>query len=234
MGNSIQIAGATFANALTSLTLPDRTDLIAEYLFGVDATESVKNRANPSAPLAAVGAATYSSNSVTTTGMSNYFTTGLTPGQNSTHIIVRKAPSAGGFIVDFGNDDDIGVATLGFGSFSGNSIFYDTRVYSSTTTPPNLAFPSVGSSFVFQAGVHNTQVAARLYQYAAGVQSFDDGVVRAITPAPIYIGGKASGSGITREIAYAAIFNRSLSSAEIAAAYSSVKAYLATRGVTVS
>lgn len=234
MGNSIQISGATFANALTSLTLPDRSDLIAEYVFGGDATESVKNRANSSAPLTAVGAATYSSNSVTTTGLSTYFTTGLTPGQNSTHIIVRKAPSTGVFILDFGNDDNLEGAALGFGSYSGSSIFYDTRGYTSMTAPPNLAFPSVGSSFVFQAGVHNTQVAARLYQYASGVQSFDDGVVKAITPAPIYIGSKATGSGVTREIAYAAIFNRSLSAAEIAAAYTSLKAYLATRGVTVS
>jgi hypothetical protein len=49
MSNSIQIAGASFSKVLTALTLPDRSDILCEYVFGTSAAQSVRNIANLSA-----------------------------------------------------------------------------------------------------------------------------------------------------------------------------------------
>jgi hypothetical protein len=56
MSNSIQIAGASFSNVLTALSLPDRASLLCEYVFGTNAAASIRNIANLAANATEVGA----------------------------------------------------------------------------------------------------------------------------------------------------------------------------------
>lgn len=231
MSNSIQISGATFSNSLTSLTLPDRAQLLGEYVFGGSQANSIKNRANLAAPLSPVGVATYSAASAKTTSNSVYFNTGLTPGDSSTFILIRGQESSQGWACPMGNDDNLGNVT-GFASYQGKSIFYASDAYT-TIDPSAVLVGPTPPGVVFHAGVFKRGSKTRVYQYAAGVQSFDDETVaRNMVPTLIQIGGKTSATaGVQYDMHYAAIFDRALTSAEIQVAYSSLAALYSSKGI---
>lgn len=233
MSSSIQIAGANFSKALTSLTLPDRSQLIGEYVFGGSQANSVKNRANSVSPLTPVGVATYSAMSAKTTSNSVYFNTGLTPGDSSTFILIRGQESQQGWACLMGNDNSLS-AVMGLASYQGKSLFYDTDIYTNVASSAGLDGPTP-AGVVFHAGVFKRGMKTRVYQYAGGIQSFDDATVaRNMTPALVQIGGKTSAvAGVQVENYYAAIFDRAFSADEIQDAYVSLAAYYAMQGVVL-
>lgn len=235
MPNSIQIAGATFSNTLTSLTLPDRTELLGEYIFGGTQAESIKNRANPALPLTVVGTPTYTAHGAVTTNGSNGFLTGISGGADITLLAIRKLPSSINFTCAVGNDTNSN-QLYGLAQYNGTTYLFDSVGF--TTGENNgaqLAAPASDTSYFMQAAVTKSGSLSRIYQYASGVQSFDDASL-AMTriPAEIRIGGgSGSNAGFTCEIAYVAIYDRALTAAEVQAAYASLAAYYSSLGVTL-
>ena len=235
MANSIQISGATFANTLTSLTLPDRSALLGEYVFGGTQAASIKNRANPSKPLTVVGSPTYTSNSVVTTNGANGFLTGISGGADITLLAIRKLPSSVNFTVAVGNDTNTN-QIYGLTQYQGITYLYDSvGVTAGISNGAKISAPASGTSYFMQAAVTKSGSLSRLYQYASGVQSFNDAALSFTrVPAEIRIGGgSGSNAGTTCEIAYVAIFDRALTSSEIQSAYASLAAYYASLGVTL-
>lgn len=231
MSNSIQIAGATFSNVLTSLTLPNREALMGEYVFGGSQASSIKNRANPSLPLTVVGTPTYTPRGAVTTSGTNGFQTGISPGTECTLLLIRKRAATTGFVVPLG-DDTVSGTTYGLTEYAASNYYYNSVGRAPSAAYPQLAAPAVGAQYFMQAGVSKQGGVARLYQYAAGVQSFDDATSannRIVTSIRIG-GGSGSDAGVGCEVAYAAIFDRAMTAAEIDAAYVSLSAYYASIG----
>lgn len=240
MGVSTRIAGASFANTLASLSLPDRNGLVGEFVFGTDFDTSKINLANPALPLTKEGTPTYGTNYARVlSGPGGYgFITGLIPSLTSTHILIRKRPSG------YSNQ---GIATTAYGS-GGLWGFYDygsaeSRFYRSPTsqfgTGASSALPTVGTSF-FEAGVWegSTGDAARKYSYPSGirVESVDTTPAPAGNPGQIFIGGTAAYSTVSTpyDIHYYALYQRVLTPAEIDAAYVSLKVFMQkVRGLTI-
>lgn len=235
MPNSIQISGATFSNVLTSLTLPDRSALLGEYLLGGTQASSIKNRANPAKPLTVVGAPTYTARGAVTTNASNGFMTGISGGADITLLAIRKVPSSANFTVAVGDDTDSN-KIYGLAQYQGFNYVYDSvGVTTGLNNGAKVAAPAAGTSYFMQAAVSKSGGLSRIYQYASGVQSHVDAVTAFTrTPAEIRIGGgPRSDAGVTCEIGYVAIFDRALAAAEIDAAYASLAAYYASLGVTL-
>lgn len=233
MALSIQISDADFTQVVTSLSLPDRAGLVAEYTFGESQAKSVINRAAPGlASMTLISTPVYGSNyaEVFTSGATgNGFETGIPCPQDATIItVVKKVSGFPGLFHAKG--------TTGFHNYTNVPAVYNSKSGALTVTA-DLPVPA-STDFVFYAGTLPAGNKSKLYIYEGGVLSTNLAEVNGdARPATTFvIGGpsyNSSGAGTAR-VAYSALFDRVLSDAEVAAAYTSLKAYLATRGVTVS
>lgn len=234
MALSIQISDADFSQVIASLSLPDRSGLVAEYAFGGNAAKSVVNRAAPGlASMTEISTPLYGSNyaeisAVGSTG--NGFETGVVCPQDATIItVVKKVSQFPGFFHAKG--------TTGFHNYTSVPAVYNSLT-GALSFAADLPVPA-STDFVFYAGTLPAGNKAKLYIYEGGILSTNLAEVNGgnIRPAGTFvIGGptyNSSGAGTAR-VAYTALFNRVLSDGEVAAAYTSLKTYLATRGVTVS
>jgi hypothetical protein len=239
-GSSIQLANATFINGLkASLTCPDRTGLIGEYLLRENVTRSIRNIANIAVPASFIGAGTpvYNANSILLSGSATYgngitgMSTGLLLPVDMTLILVRKKVIIGapGGVVIFG-----GKSTLnnGFMEYSGYN-FYNNQ----SGTPPGISAvtPPTDLDFHFIAGTGANADKGTMYVATSGVMNSIQGTTNGIIKTgsdTIKLCGTAGNYQI--EVAYAAIYNRVLAANEVNACYNTIKAFFAMRDVLIS
>lgn len=237
MGQSIQIADASFSKVLASLTLPDRTGLIAEYLFGTDFSTSSRNLANYAVPLLQVGTPTYGSNYARVrSGTGGFgFNTQITPLADCTIIDIRGASSnymASTYMLCAGE--------VGMYHRSGNTIFKGGTYADLSHGAINNAY-NPASDFTFTAGVTSDGSGfAKHYKgdVTTGVLSVGTAAnARTGTSTGIAYLGTANCSSTVNNIdhshAYLAIFNRVLTQAEVDAVYQTLKPFMARRGITI-
>lgn len=232
MGVSIKLPQETFSKSkiVTSLTLPNRSGLVSEFVLGGSQALSIRNLADVASPLTVTGSPTYLDNSVVLSysGYGNhYFSESKNvPNTDMTLISIRKKPSAG----------KSGVVTItggftGFLDYTGTD-FYNTQSGTGSVVA-DLTMPTHGN-FFFEAATGPYSAKAKLYLYTDGVLATADAEGNGSTrnAAPFVIG--ASFGGGIGEHAFMAVYNRILTAAEIEQAYLAMKAYYAARGVTVS
>jgi hypothetical protein len=239
-----KLTTATFSNALKGLRLPNRRKLVGEYVFGDSEAESIKNRANPSAPLTVQGTSTYNANSVIVRSSATVgfgFLTGIKPADDATLIVIRKNPTIAS------QPEFIGTRAssqlFGIREFGGN--IYGSNGESSLTQGASRTKPSAGSIF-FEAVVlsrQNPQLVSggygKLYYYSSGQQVATSATVNPTgrrSIAQVCIGSTSLTDSITTnnlEIYFVAIYQRTLSSAEIDAAYQALVTWYAGKGITV-
>jgi hypothetical protein len=232
MGISIKINDATFSNYFSSLTLPNRSGLIGEYILGGTQAASTRNRATPASPLTLIGTPTYSTNyatvaSTNSSGTTNGFETGMLPPSDCTIISIsnRGTGIGPGFHAGYGP----GATGLYFdGSNFSFSNGYTNGAVDEAFVP--LTPPSADSTaFFMQAGVGRIGQTGRVYVYKSGSVVFDDSTRTDSSrdgAATLKIGGATqSPFSNTLNIAYCAAFNRLLSQSEIADVYAQLKAY---------
>jgi hypothetical protein len=246
---NLKLADAIFTTgSLKGIRLPNRRKLVGEYVFGVSAAESQKNRANPSKPLTlqdpssqivydAVSAKLRSS---ATTGYG--FLTGIAPADDATLILIRKG-GAGVQLFAMGHAS----TWVGFRQFGTNN--YGANGEPANSSGANRPSPA-NTDIYFEAVVlsrknnqRGTGGFGKLYYYSAGVQQvatsaqLNTAAARgAWATTQIAIGSNQLTDSITTNnfnAYFAAIYQRSLSAAEIDEAFQSLKADYATRGVTV-
>ena len=236
MALSIQVAGASFANVLASLGLPDRAGLVGEWVLGTDEAKSIVNRANPSGPsMTVVGTPTYGAGyaRVMSGPYGNRgFDTGLTLAGNSTIIVVWKKNTACPTLVYAQG----GGTYEGFINYSNVPSLYNSQS-GTLSNVANIAVPS-HTDYSFMAGLMPRGGLGKIYSYAeaeltTNVAEVNGGVTPAGASLKIGTTITNGGAGIA-DVAYAAVFNRLLDDDEIAAAYETNKAYLALRGLVVS
>lgn len=247
---AMKLTSATFNSALKGLRLPSRKKLVGEYLLGGTQTESIKNRANPSKPLTVQGTPTYNANSVVvrshaTAGFG--FTTGLIPTDDATMIVVRKNASFGTQPQIVGISDAVVTDTMfGFAEYS--TFNWARNGEGALNKGASRAKPAAGAIY-FEAltlSRRNAQLASggygKLYYYSAGAQQVAtsaDLIVldrRQLYQRQISIGTTNLTDSVNSnnlEVYFVAIYQRTLSPAEIDAAYQAIVAYYAARGVTV-
>jgi hypothetical protein len=236
MGQSIQIAGAAFSKIIASLTLPDRSDLIAEYIFGVDFASSSRNLANPDLPLLEVGVPTYGDNYArVASGSGGYgFNTQVVPVPDCTLLNIRgpsSAPSASTYLA--------GKTNLGFYHRSNNYIVKGG-------TYADLSHGAVNNgtadAWSFAAGVTtHADGFARHFRGNAATGVLTEGVAAnartgTSTTGSLYIGTEQLSSTVADvqcSHAYFAAFNRLLTAAEIDAAYQTLRVFFARRGIAI-
>jgi hypothetical protein len=249
MSLSLKIKDATFTNFFSSLTLPSRSGLIGEYIFGVDAATSLRNHANPALPAVEEPSTaatpvypTYGANTVTcmayeTTAGSYGINTGLLEPADCTVLVVRSV--TGIYQKAFTAHKSIHVGSVGFSDTSAGFTFRNGSAGGSVDVASTIAYPApYAGNFYFSAGVGRSTAAGVNQTYINGVKTT---VTSSNTPIsrgtdPFMVGGLTNASGFRGActVAYGAIFNRLLSDAEIDAAYAQLKAFYALRGLTVS
>jgi hypothetical protein len=240
-GSSIQCANGAFTNGLSaSLTCPDRTGLIGEYIFGANSARSQKNIANNAVPLTPTGAGTpvYNANSILLSGSASYgngiagYDTGIVcPNTDITFIVVRKKVAQGSLSA-------LGQAWFGVPNFTGFLDYDNWDFYNNQGgTPPNtakVADPG-DTAFHFAAGVGPNGAAGTIYVGTAGVLTSNTGpVAGAVRTGTLQTIKLVPTGGYQMELAYAAIYNRALTSQQVTNAYASLQAYYAALGITVS
>jgi hypothetical protein len=235
MGQSIQIADATFTKVIASLALPDRSSLVAEYLFGTDFATSSRNLANASMPLLAVGAPIYGVNFARVqSGASGFgFNTQITPLTDCTMIDIRgpiSLPSASTYMIAAGS---MGMYVRT------NNHFFKGGTYGSLDA--GAVNNSGASTWNFSAGV--SDAGSGLAKHYRGDSS--TGVLNEATAANArtgtstgiaYLGTSAcSGTvaGVQHSHAYLAIFNRILTTVQLEAVYQSMRPFMALRGISI-
>lgn len=235
MGLSIQVAGASFSKVLTSLTLPDRRNLIAEYVFGGDFASSARNLANAAMPLLEVGTPVYGTNYARVqSGTGGFgFNTQITPLVDCTMIDVRGTPSN-----TAGSTYTLAAGAMGMYHRSGNFLFKG-GTYSSLDMG---ALNNNGeSAWNFTAGVSN--IGGGIAKHLRGNSA--TGVLSEAIAANARLAGStgiaylgtanctSTVSAVQHSHAYLAIFDRILASAEIDAIYQSLRPYMARRGIII-
>lgn len=236
MGISIQIQDAEFTNVISSLSLPDREGLIAEYTFGESDAKSLPNRASPGAiALTKVGAPAYGDNyaEITAGGTygSNGFDTGIKSPDNATIItVVKKDVSLPPFISTNAN-------FAGFHNYQATVNLYNSQS-GTTANVADVPIPA-HTDFAFFCGLLPLGGFGKIYAYTGGALTTATAETASVSARSkvenFKIGTSLVNAGSGRaKVAYTAIFDRLLSDAEIAAAYASLKAYMTTRGVVVS
>ena len=233
MPSSYAVSGTGFTKSLASLTLPDRTNLVGEWVFGASQGATVVNRANPGLPLTPTGAAvTYNANSVIIAAGAGGggYDSGIVPSGDSTWIMVKKPANTPGS----GSMATASASTYqGFASFGTNSYFRNGL--SSQATGGVRVTPAVGT-ITFSCGRFNYAALADLFYYSTGVQQQStSGVAGSGAPANIVFGSTTilPGTVSTHEIYYAAVYNATLTPTQIDAAFQSLVAYYGTLGITV-
>lgn len=240
-GSSIQLANGSFAvNGLkATLTVPDRTGMLGEYLFGTDGTHSTRNMANNAVPLTPTGAGTpvYNAASILLSGSASYgngiagYDTGMSFPSDVTMVVVRKKLASGTLA-------STTVPWFGSGAYRGLMDYDNWDFYNNQSGVP----PAVGkvaepadTNFHFAAGVGPNAGQGTMYVATGGVITSSTGTTAGAAQAAGSPTIKLCPAGnYQMELAYAAIYNRALSGAEITSLYASLQAYLASRGVTVS
>lgn len=230
MSGAITIASASFTQSVSSLTLPDRRDLIGEYILGGNSSQSIINYANAAKSMTVDGAPTYNAHSaVVEPGTGGFgFETGLLTSIDATFLCIRKAGTNNTAV---GSSPD---APVGFTDFETTNSWFNNG---ETAYPYGAPGPPLSASaFTFQAGVRVYDGYGRIYYYSAGAQQVGVATQSGnISLDPICIGtASIGGDPYTCEVAYVALFNRTLTPAQIDAAYKSLVAFYATLGVTVS
>lgn len=234
MPSSYAVSATGFTKSLVSLTLPDRTNLVGEWVFGGSQGATVVNRANPGLPLTPTGAAvTYNANSVIVAAGAGGggFDSGIVPSGDSTWIIIKKRPNTAGS----GSMATASISFQGFASFGTNDYFRNGLT--NQTTGGVKATPAAGVIH-FNAGRFNYALNCDLFYYSAGVQQQSTSGVAAgsaSSPVNMVFGGTTilPGTVSTHEIYYAAVFNATLTATQIDAAFQSLVAYYAALGITV-
>lgn len=236
MALSIQVAGASFPNILASLSLPDRTGLIGEWVLGTDEAKSIVNRANPSGPpMTVVGAPTYGAGyarvSSGAVAGSHGFDTGIPREGSETIIVVWKKNT--GCPVLLGTQQTV---SEGFVNYTSVPALYNSQG-GTTANVANIAVPS-HTDYSFMAGLMPLGGLGKIYAYADDELTTNVAETNGnatVSGSSLKIGTTVGSGGLgIADIAYAAVFNRLLSDVEIAAAYGSIKAYMALRGLVVS
>lgn len=237
MGMSIRITGASFNNPIASLTLPFRDGLVGEYLFGGTEVASIRNLANPAKPLTKVGSPVFGGGYVRVssgpTDGSHGFDTGMAPPLDDISIITVVRKVAGKGFPPFISTVD---PYTGFHNYTNVPALYNSQ----SGTMANVADIPVPAhtNFAFIAGLLPKGLKGRIEVFDGGVKSTNTAEVNGgpSRPALLWrIGTSLANSGEGQaDIAYIATFDRLLTSAEVDDAYASLKAYLGTRGVTVS
>lgn len=225
-GVSIRVETASFVHTVASLTLPDLDGLVAEYVLGGSQATSIVNRANAAAPLTVVGTPTYNAHDafVTNGGYGNNgFDTGLAPVGDVTMIAISKTASIGTHQPFM--SAVAGTSLLGFEIDS--TVRFSNSIWG---VAPNLAALSTPSTpnFIFMGGVGVLGAASKLYLGNAGALTNNTGSQTGLNPR--HTGGTihmasnnvTSGQG---SVAYAALFNRAMTEAEVLAAYLSLRSY---------
>lgn len=254
---AVKLQDATFTSARKGMRLPNRRKLVGEYVLGVSQAETIKNRADPSKPMTVQGVPTYNTtNAVVRSSLAaGYgFKTGIITNDDATIIVVRENPAllTQPFIVGFGN---AGGTAVGFRYFAAPN---DNWFYNAEGVANQGAHRTVpGAGVYFEAGVMSRQNPQRatggfgkLYYYSGGVQQVATSANQSTNGAfarypllggqaftEVCIGSNSLSDSIdtnTIPIYFVAIYQRTLTSAEIHEAYTSLVAYYATRGVTVT
>lgn len=233
MSLSIQIKDALFVNKVGSLTLPDRTGLVAEYVFGKDAAASTINFAGTGVSSKVVGEPFFGDGYAEIKVGGGYgdvgFETGLTVPSNATMIVVAKNTIAcPGYF-------KTASTFTGFLNYQSAPSIYNSQSGTETSVA-NLPKPT-HDDFAFYAGLMPLADFGEIYIYEEGVPSVAIAEVaggnRGASTLSIGTTTPSSGHGVAH-IAYAAMFDRVLTAQEIENAYLSLKTFLATRGVIVS
>ena len=243
MGLTVKIKDANFTNFFASLTLPDRTGLVGEYVFGTDAATSGRNRVTGLVDGTAINTPTFDAN---TMGVKSSSTSGQEYGMQLTLVPSSAVTMLSVFIKKTGTIPLVqttgGANDTGFYVNSASMTF--SNGYSDGATDQaklSMAAYPASPTALFAAGVGQIGQVGKLIMYNSGVAESDVGTrtdsSRGTTP--FRIGGRVGalyggGNDIEIRIAYLAVFNRRLSDAEVAAAYAQLKAYYALRGLTIS
>ncbi|MFG1246809.1 hypothetical protein [Xanthobacter flavus] len=220
--------------------ISDRTNLVGEFFFGRDAATSIINMANASLPLSAP-TATYGARSATITGAGVYFETGIADAQELTILAVGSFQNASSQIVGSytaTNAADTCALLHPSGGFSGQVPASDGTAqgtatlspYSPLTTVRALALRTTGSAD-FAIKVDQFRAGARLN----GLSETKTGKTRKTSAQTFRIGAPASGSTYVAEQSPSAvaIWHRSMTDAELLAAYQDVFERFAEWGVAV-
>lgn len=243
-GSSIQLANASFTNGLkVSLTCPDRTGLRGEYLLRENATRSIRNIANLAVPAVLIGAGTpvYNPNSVLLSGSASYgsgiagLDTGLLNTPEYTLIVIRKKMTQG----------SVGATNVWFGSVTPNLCGltevalpgWSLHNRQSGAAPAVAAISTpTDTDFHFFAGSGGNAAKGSVYLATGGAVSSVAGSTAGVAWVPgsetIKLCGIAG--NYQMELAYAAVYDRVLTPAQITTAYTTLKAYFASRNLVVS
>lgn len=232
---SIRAVNSRFTYINKSPTTDVRSSLVGEYVFGSNQAGSTPNTANYSLPLVLAAANTeavvYGSNFATVKHTAG-FNTNLALELNGNYTVVQVTKNSLGVL---------GAKQNYFGTlnYAGTLCLYNSQsgVQSSVA---DLAVKS-DNAFYFLAAKMPHLGKGKLYRYEAGTLVTNEGEVdggNRDTAQTWRIGSDVTGSaGIFSpvDIAYAAIYNRLLSDAEIAEVYQDVKNYLSSyRSLAVS
>lgn len=240
-GSSLRLASAAFTNGLkASLTCPDRTGLIGEYLLRENATRSIRNTANPAVPATLLGAGTpvYNANSVLLSGSASYgngiagLDTNIPNPADMTLILVRKKLTQGNLA------SSIAVVFGGGSNFNGMLENTGWNFYNNQSgVPPGVSSVAAPTDldFHFAAGTGANGDKGTMYVATGGVMSSNQGAVNgSVKSGTATIKLCSVAANYQLETAYAAVYNRVLTAAQVTACYDTLKAYFASRSVVVS
>jgi len=243
MSLSLKIKDATFTNFFSSLTLPNRSGLVGEYVFGTDAATSGRNRVTGLVDGTAINTPTFDAN---TMGVKSSLTSGQEYGLQLTLVptadVTLLAVFAKGTKAQPLVNTTMAAADTGFYLTSSTTSF-DNGYVDGATDQANIASAAYPASptYLFGAGIGRIGSVGKLILYTSGVAASDVGTrtdaSRGATPFRLggYVGGSfGGGNDVETRIAYLAIFNRMLTDDEVAAAYAQLKAYYSVSGLTVS
>lgn len=232
---AIRATNNRFTYASKAPTTDVRSSLIGEYIFGGTQANSTPNPVNSAAPLALAAANTeavvYGTNFATVKHTAG-FDTGIPLEQQGNYTVIQVTKNSLGAI---------GAKQNYFGSLNylGRLCLYNSQSGGSESVA-DLGVKS-DNAFYFLAAKMPYAGKGKLYRYEGGALVTNEGEVTGgarATTVTWRIGSDVAGpAGIFSpvDIAYAAIYNRLLSDAEIADAYLDIKAYLSGyRGLSIS
>jgi hypothetical protein len=222
VGTTLKVRDATFTKVANfNMRLPFINGLVGEHVYGVDATQSVKNLANPSIPSTIVGTPTYGTHYavIKTIVASQGFNLGYNWTVDATVIhVVQQVAAQPCWSMNT-------VAPIsGFFNAAGGIFLANSNT--GTANQPTFAMPVHGNYFVV-AGTMPPSAKHRAHLWTGGVRAMNEAGAN---------GGAARGGGLivsgtstsgattgTSNLAYTAIFNRILTDAELDLAYLSLK-----------
>lgn len=245
MATIIRVAGADFSANAVGFIPPVSSGLVYWGLFGDTLAKTTRNLAPGASAATAVGNPGISAGYASFLPANNYISTGLVDTTSLTYLFVARSTSD--MVSTTNRPFYMGVSGL----LAGSGI-YAYQV--------NGAMPAVNLRFTATVSVGGTPTNKILVQTIANLSTWsfigatlDSGVAmntynktdgttatlatpdpHLITPTTILrVGSGVGGYGGAHDMAFAAVYNRALTSAEITTVYAFVKSYLATRSITV-